>query len=538
MRLPRWIIIALSRTAQLLTVCVVSAAPAQPPVLSQVDMTMFHPSSVQVRGVSGDGVWLLGNCRLPGSGWTRVFRWSAQTGVQVLGLPPGVSENSAVTAAVINRDGTHIALNSLTNGHSYIWSSVTGGFTDLGLLPNATTASVRGISDDGGVVIGEDGSPPTGWRWTLQGGMSLLPQPPGTSGATSPTDISGDGLVIAGVVWNPTLSSRVVCRWYSDGTSEQLGRPPMPFGEAWNPQQVRLNTDGSVMISESPSCRWTRETGFKVLSDAYFREVSGDGSLIAGGANVFVGTGLDRFVINDVLTAAGAARPVFPFIIQSVLGISDDASVLIGLALRPGGPQTGANVYRVERFPRYCAEFAADPMPVTVCSRSGAVAHFNVEVARWLGTIEVSTDYQWEWRLAGASCDWMELRSALNLDCIDFLDGMEATGQRTQSLSLTVLGQRPDLGVLEVRCRISSACGVRYSKPAQLFMASADVGVQGGLPGGDGVYDNNDFIVFINRFFSRRVEADLGSQGGELGSDGLHDNNDFIVFIDLFFAGC
>ncbi|MFT3684637.1 MAG: tail fiber protein [Phycisphaerales bacterium] len=67
---------------------------------------------------------------------------------------------------------------------------------------------------------------------------------------------------------------------------------------------------------------------------------------------------------------------------------------------------------------------------------------------------------------------------------------------------------------------------------------AADVGVQGGLPGHDGMLDNNDFIAFIQLFFTVDARADLGVQGGLLGHDGAFDNNDFIAFINLFFTGC
>jgi len=66
----------------------------------------------------------------------------------------------------------------------------------------------------------------------------------------------------------------------------------------------------------------------------------------------------------------------------------------------------------------------------------------------------------------------------------------------------------------------------------------ADMGGTGGVPGADGVLDNNDFVVFIDRFFNGSAGADVGMIGGQPGSDGLLDNNDFVVFIDLFFAGC
>jgi hypothetical protein len=66
----------------------------------------------------------------------------------------------------------------------------------------------------------------------------------------------------------------------------------------------------------------------------------------------------------------------------------------------------------------------------------------------------------------------------------------------------------------------------------------ADLAQQGGLPGADGVLDNNDFVIFIDKFFAHDPLADKGIQGGIPGSDGVFDNNDFVIFIDQFFAGC
>jgi hypothetical protein len=67
---------------------------------------------------------------------------------------------------------------------------------------------------------------------------------------------------------------------------------------------------------------------------------------------------------------------------------------------------------------------------------------------------------------------------------------------------------------------------------------TADVGSQGGVHAPDGLLNNNDFVAYIDLFFSGDPGADLGSQGGVPGSDGHFDNNDFVVFIDLFFGGC
>lgn len=68
-------------------------------------------------------------------------------------------------------------------------------------------------------------------------------------------------------------------------------------------------------------------------------------------------------------------------------------------------------------------------------------------------------------------------------------------------------------------------------------LAAADVGKAGGLGGSDGKLDNNDFIVFIHRFFAQDARADVGKAGGARGGDGKFDNNDFCAFIGLFFGG-
>jgi agmatine/peptidylarginine deiminase len=66
----------------------------------------------------------------------------------------------------------------------------------------------------------------------------------------------------------------------------------------------------------------------------------------------------------------------------------------------------------------------------------------------------------------------------------------------------------------------------------------ADIGSQGGVAGPDGLLNNNDFVVFIDDFFTHNPVADVGSPGGAQGSDGAWDNNDLVVFIDSFFTPC
>ena len=103
---------------------------------------------------------------------------------------------------------------------------------------------------------------------------------------------------------------------------------------------------------------------------------------------------------------------------------------------------------------------------------------------------------------------------------------------------LSACGGGGGSGGWAVRALVRGPCDTRYTAAAFHFVAPADLGRQGGLSGGDGQYDNNDFIVFIDKFFAGDPAADLGQQGGLLGPDGLYDNNDFILFINLFFQAC
>jgi acetyl esterase/lipase len=153
----------------------------------------------------------------------------------------------------------------------------------------------------------------------------------------------------------------------------------------------------------------------------------------------------------------------------------------------------------------------SEPVAVTVCP--GAGASFSVGAG---GTGPLS----YSWRRNGAA--------------LSDVPG-HVTGSHGPVLALAGAGGA-DAGVYD--CLVSNGGGTRSSAGAQLAVVTSDVGSQGGAHGGDGVLDNNDFVVFIDLFFSHAAGADVGRQGGIVGSDGAWDNNDFVVFVDRFFTGC
>jgi len=114
-------------------------------------------------------------------------------------------------------------------------------------------------------------------------------------------------------------------------------------------------------------------------------------------------------------------------------------------------------------------------------------------------------------------------------------DGVDIDGAGGPTYTLSDV-QEADGG--KYRCVVRNTCGATTSRNATLLVRSADVGSTGGVSGADGILDNNDFVVFIDRFFLQDVRADYGAAGGTPGPDEAYDNNDFVVFIDLFFSGC
>jgi hypothetical protein len=101
-----------------------------------------------------------------------------------------------------------------------------------------------------------------------------------------------------------------------------------------------------------------------------------------------------------------------------------------------------------------------------------------------------------------------------------------------------VYGMTVDLDGVLYAADYSSGQVWKIVRNNRLGCGPGDIGGTGGVPTPDGQLSNDDFIVFIDFFFSHDARADRGGTGGVPLADGAWDNNDFVVFIDDFFAGC
>jgi hypothetical protein len=153
--------------------------------------------------------------------------------------------------------------------------------------------------------------------------------------------------------------------------------------------------------------------------------------------------------------------------------------------------------------------------------------------------------YRWQVFTGGDGTGWTDLA-----DGSFFVEGGGGVGVQTGTFAGTATSVLtftaapfagndavPPTWYASIQCVVSTTCSTK-ALSTYLGIRSADIGKQGGLYGHDGLYDNNDFISFIDLFFAHDPRADMGAQGGIHGNDGLWDNNDFVSYIDTFFEHC
>ncbi|HZW06182.1 MAG TPA: GC-type dockerin domain-anchored protein [Phycisphaerales bacterium] len=167
------------------------------------------------------------------------------------------------------------------------------------------------------------------------------------------------------------------------------------------------------------------------------------------------------------------------------------------------------------------------PVPPTDGAVCGATA------AAYGVTVEGIGPFNYQWQIEVAPDVWMDMGAAPT--AMPGGGAAAAAPADSASVEISVQGRS---GPFNVRAAVSTACDTEHTPSARLFIDPADIGSTGGVPGPDGSYDNNDFVVFIDFFFSQDVRADLGRTGGVFGHDGAWNNNDFVAFIDRFFNGC
>lgn len=228
-------------------------------------------------GISGDGSIVVGYLKVPQAGVAEAFRWTAQGGLQRLGLARPGDASSA--AAAISRDGTTIVGGSDngTTGVAFTWTQATGMVT-LPNLGGSAYGTARAVNSDGSIVVGDSGQLRHAVMWR-DGQVSDLGLPAGSSFYSQADAVNDLGTVVVGSSY--------------DGVSEHAS--------IWTP------AFGMEYLSD-----YLLRNGVQVPSDWTLLQataVSADGLTIAGwGSNS--STGGEGFVVT--IPAPGERRSCGP----------------------------------------------------------------------------------------------------------------------------------------------------------------------------------------------------------------------------------
>lgn len=376
------------------------------------------------------------------------FRW--------LGKMPGQSTSSATE---VSEDGRVVAGTSVNKG--FRWT-VDGGLEDIGHLPGMQQTLVKGMSKDGGTIVGTclQGSGTMPYVWTSGGGITQLPLPAGgVRGAA--LCVSGDGRV-AGGWWCASLTTSaatpVLPLVWVDGVPTEVPRVSASITQS---MVDALNRDGSIRVGRNV---WVVPSGSPAQGADQTTGLCDDGSaafgVIGGGAGIFkplVG-GLEPLgsvpaLLSNAISGTGSNR----------------AGLIVGWASIGGMPVV--------------------PRAVVWNHRSAML------LSDWLGQYGVS----------------------LGSDLLT--QGLDITPDGS-----VIVGQGYHDGAYEgFWVRLPPACGADLAgQGATVFpdgrldqndlivfvdgffnrRTFADVGGVGGVPGRDAQWTNDDFVVYIDSFFA------------------------------------
>lgn len=298
----------------------------------------FGGSQSRGAGVSANGSMAAGWANNASEN-PRAFRWSAQSGMQDLGL---LSGGNFSQAAAISADGATVVgvANSSAGLRAFRWTQATG-MQNLGTL-GGNESQASGVSANGAVIVGMaqlTNASQRPFRWTATNGMQSLGTLGGTDGSANA--VSADGLVVVGQADIASGDSRAF-RWTQSGGMQNLGTLGGSASVAYG-----ASTNGSVVVGsaydwqDNPRAfRWTPTNGMQGLgtlggAESYALAVSGDGSVVVGysqdnssSARAFRWTAATGMQDLNVLYAALLPNGS---LLTSADAISSDGRFIVGL---------------------------------------------------------------------------------------------------------------------------------------------------------------------------------------------------------------
>lgn len=250
-------------------------------------------------------------------------------------------------ASSISADATTVVGFTQLN-RAFVWTVA----TDIELLPNLSPhqigAQARGVSGDGGVVVGfsEPGQGRTeGFRWTRQAGIRQLSALPGFPDFSA-NSVSSDGHVIVGSCRNHFTNTGWAISWSADGKVTNMGGlPGAKFSGA-----MAISPDGQVVVgnSDRTGCYW--KAGGKVepiMAPNNHRDwpvpqgVSDNGRVIVGqfGQSAFIWDKKNgfRLLYDTLVNEYGLGQTLAGWTLRSAEAINASGEILAGYGTNPSG---------------------------------------------------------------------------------------------------------------------------------------------------------------------------------------------------------
>ncbi|HYD01392.1 MAG TPA: GC-type dockerin domain-anchored protein [Phycisphaerales bacterium] len=361
------------------------------------------------------------------------------------------------------------------------------------------------------------------FRWTPGGGaVNLGVLAGGEIGAAQASEVSDDGAVVVGTSAADGSIASKAFRWTQTGGMVNLGTLAGGTSSVAN----GVSGDGQVVVGYSTSSdgqrayRWTATDGMQDL-----------GTLSGFTASLALGADADGSVVVGYAQVTGSARAL-----RWVDGVLEDLGLVNGYASSYGyacsvdGSVVVGRVFDIGLGGQMCRWTQAGGMQ-EIGRLDGATTAFAYGVSGD-GSVVVGMS-----QFTGAgnrrATMWTEASGVRDLNVYLPTIGIDLTGWvLTDATDVS-----PD-GTRIVGYGVHGGVTEAWIATLPPALCPADLGATGGVPGGDGVLNNNDFVVFIDYFFAQNPLADRGSTGGVPGADAQWNNNDFVVFIDQFFAGC
>jgi PEP-CTERM motif len=314
--------------------------------------------------------------------------WSGSNYSTITLATPPASQQPYGYVMGLNQDGTvGSGLTNISTGTGandvvavpFRWTAETG----VQLL-SSSSGTGHDVTPTGNMVVGQTrdpstGSPLDGFRWTAEGGMQLVPRLPGaaaTGNVQTAYGVTADGEMVVGRALNGDAQRiSVAYAWTPSLGSVQLQLLPGATGAtagqarsiAWE-----TNLDGTVIVGEARDSqtgrnaalwRFNRATGESIVENlgdlpgapasnplgvpnAVARDVSSDGTVVVGDGQSAAGNeafvwfeGLGMFPLRTYLVDTLGFQNLDGWTLTAVTGLSYDGTVINGYGSFQGATQ-------------------------------------------------------------------------------------------------------------------------------------------------------------------------------------------------------